>query len=444
MKQLKSRDYLYIGTMLFGMLFGAGNLIFPVQLGQESGSAYSLATIGFLISAIGLPFLALVALALSQTTDVYTLSSRVSKRFAKGFTILLYLVIGPFFALPRLAAVSFEIGIKPNLAAEQHTLGLWGYAIFFFAIAYTLSRKPGKLLDYVGKFLTPIFLVVLSYLLLLAIIQPMGNPSDLIAQEKYVNAPLITGILDGYQTLDLLATLAFGVAVVNAIKGLGVTEPRMIAKDMLKAGSFSVLLMGVIYWLLAFAGASSVATLGSLSENGGQALQQITHHYLGTGGSLLLAAIVFFGCLKTAVGLLTSFSATFNQMYPSLSYQKILVVVSIFTTIAANVGLNQIISWAIPVLFFLYPLAIVLVLLTLSDRFFNGYSSVYRWTIAITFIIALFEGFTYIPESATMLLPLVNFSKMFIQLLPFSKIGLAWLLPSFLGFIIGYSTKNKN
>lgn len=444
MKKLKLQDYLYIGTMLFGMLFGAGNLIFPVKLGQESASAYSLATIGFLISAIGLPFLALVALALSQTTDVYTLSSRVSNRFAKGFTILLYLVIGPFFALPRLAAVSFEIGIKPNLANEQQTIGLWIYAIIFFAIAYSLSRKPGKLLDYVGKFLTPLFLIVLGYLLLLAVIQPMGNPNHLVVQEKYANAPIITGILGGYQTLDLLATLAFGVAVVNAIKELGVNEPRMIAKDMLKAGSFSILLMGIIYWLLAYAGASSVATLGSLSENGGQALQQITHHYLGSGGSLLLAAIVFLGCLKTAVGLLTSFSATFNQMYPHVSYKKILVIVSIFTAIAANVGLNQIISWAIPVLFFLYPLAIALVLLTLSERFFNRSKSVYRWTIAITFIVALFEGFTYIPKNATFLLPIVNFSKMFIHLLPFSNIGLAWLLPSILGFTIGFLVKDKN
>ena len=155
-KKLSIRDYLYIGSMLFGLFFGAGNLIFPVHMGQEAGSNVFLANLGFLVTGIGLPFLGVIAIGSSQSSGVFELSSRINRRYAYIFTILLYLVIGPFFALPRLATTSFEIGLSSIVSTGFSALSLAVFSLVFFFVAWWLSRKPSKLLDYVGKFLNPL------------------------------------------------------------------------------------------------------------------------------------------------------------------------------------------------------------------------------------------------------------------------------------------------
>ncbi|MDO4432567.1 MAG: branched-chain amino acid transport system II carrier protein [Aerococcaceae bacterium] len=433
-QKLQKKDYFYIGSMLFGILFGAGNLLFPVHLGQEAGANVWLATLGFLVSAIGMPFLGIVAMGVSESKSVYQLASRVGKRYGKIFTVLLYLVIGPFFAIPRLAATSFQIGIVPFVAETHQTGALAAYSVFFFAVAFYLSKNSSNLLAYVGKILNPVFLVVLGILLAMVVVNPMGGVSNLPVQEAYQNSPLTKGILEGYNTLDALAALAFGILVISAIQQLGVTKPSQIAKDMTKSGALSMALMAAIYGLLAYAGATSLGKF-ELSANGGIALAQITHHYLGTFGNILLALIVFFGCLKTAVGLSTAFSAAFAEMFPKLSYKFFLSVTTIFPAIFANVGLTKIIEYAIPVLMFLYPLAIVLILLALFHKVFKGKRSVYQWTSYFTLVVALVDGLAASPLAS---IPKVNgFVQFVYSYLPFAKIGMGWIIPAIIGFVIG-------
>ncbi|MDQ0222676.1 branched-chain amino acid transport system II carrier protein [Streptococcus moroccensis] len=432
-KTLTRKDYVFIGSMLFGIMFGAGNLIFPVHLGQEAGAHVWPAVFGFLMSAIGLPFLGIVGMAFTRSTSVYDLASRAGHHFGTFFTVLLYLVIGPFFAIPRLASTSFQIGLGP-FVGEDNALALALYSLFFFTLAWAMSRQATKILDYVGKFLNPVFLVVLGILLVLVLFNPMGGVSSAPIQASYQSNALATGVLEGYNTLDVLASLAFAILVISALKNLGIKEPRQMATDMVKSGVISMSLMAILYTLLAYAGATSLSQF-NLSENGGIALAQIAHYYLGTFGSVLLALIVFFGCLKTAVGLLTAFSETFAEMFPSVSYHTFLAGATLFPAIFANVGLTNIIAYSIPVLMFIYPLAIVLVGLALLERWLKGNRTVYRWTIYLTLLPAMIDGLASSPwATVPVVSALVDLSK---KLLPFSTIGMSWVLPASLGLVIG-------
>src|SRR5699024_3052667 len=174
-----------IGSMLFGLFFGAGNLIFPVHLGQVAGANVFSANLGLLVTGVGLPFLGVIAMGISQSSGVFELSSRVNKTYGYIFTVLLYLVIGPFFAIPRLATTSFEIGIAPYVKNSQQTLFLATFSILFFFTAWWFSRKPSKILDYVGKFLNPLFLCLLAILLILAFSHPLGSVTQAPVTDPY-------------------------------------------------------------------------------------------------------------------------------------------------------------------------------------------------------------------------------------------------------------------
>lgn len=269
--KLTFKENMFIGSMLFGLFFGAGNLIFPIHFGQTAGSNVWLTNLGFLITAIGLPFLGIIAIGISKTNGVFDISMRVNRTYAYIFTILLYLVIGPLFALPRLATTSFEIAFSSFITESNSKVFLFIFSLIFFVIAWLFSRKPSKILDYIGKFLNPVFLFLLGVLMLLAFIKPMGNIESAAIQSDYQSNAVLKGFIDGYNTLDALASLAFGIIIVTTIKKLGITNPVNIAKETVKSGFISIVLMGIIYTLLALMGAMSLGQF-KVSENGGIAL----------------------------------------------------------------------------------------------------------------------------------------------------------------------------
>ncbi|TDM02238.1 branched-chain amino acid transport system II carrier protein [Macrococcus carouselicus] len=435
--KLTFKENLFIGSMLFGLFFGAGNLIFPIHLGQTAGSNVFTANLGFLITAIGLPFLGIIAIGISKTNGLFDIANRVNRSYAYIFTILLYLVIGPFFALPRLATTSFEIAFASSLPKESIGFYLALFSVVFFLTAWFFARRPSKILDYIGKFLNPVFLVLLGLLILLAMIRPMGDVSGAAVSPHYQDSVLLKGFVDGYNTLDALASLAFGIIIVTTIKKLGITDPKVIAKETIKSGLISVVLMGLIYTLLAYMGAMSLGKF-EVSDNGGIALAQIANFYLGKYGIILLSLIIIVACLKTAIGLITAFSETFVELFPSQKYIMFATVVSIAAFIIANVGLTQIIAYSVPVLMFLYPLAIVLILLTLFSGLYQDSNIIYQTTIYFTLVAALVDGIKASPEF------LVNtgFAQGLIALgekyLPFFSIGMGWVVPAWVGFIIGF------
>ena len=194
-----------IGLMLFSFFFGAGNLIFPPALGQMAGENLPAAIFGFCISGVGLPLLGILAMAILNGDDPNELASPMSPAFGKAITILCALTIGPFFAIPRTAAVSFDTGILLLLPEGYETMGLALYSLFFFALTYFLSVNPSKIVDNIGKIMSPLLLICLGILIFCVITNPMGDFQP--ANSVYKNAPFFKGFQEGYNTMDLLCTM---------------------------------------------------------------------------------------------------------------------------------------------------------------------------------------------------------------------------------------------
>ena len=237
----------FIATMLFGLFFGAGNLIFPIFLGSQAGRNVWPAIIGLLITGVGIPLLGVAAQGISRSNGLQEMAGRVSPRYSIFFTCALYLTIGPFFAIPRCASTSFTVGIEPLLGENVNaTVLLAAFSCVFFAAVLFFSLRPGKILTWVGKLLTPLFLLVLAILVVTALLHPTDRIADVTPSAAYAAAPFFAGFLEGYNTMDALASLAFGIVVINVIRGLGVTEPGAIAKNTVLSGIFSCLFMGLI------------------------------------------------------------------------------------------------------------------------------------------------------------------------------------------------------
>ncbi|AGF57592.1 MULTISPECIES: branched-chain amino acid transport system II carrier protein [Clostridium] len=436
-EKLGFHQNLLIGSLLFGLFFGAGNLIFPVQMGQQAGSNAFMATIGFLITGVGLPMLGIIASALSRSESLFDMAKPISSKYSKIFTCLLYLTIGPLFAIPRTATVAFEVGIHPFIADEYLKLGLFIFSLIFFIITIYFSLKPGQILDWVGKYLTPIFLVLLSILLIATFVSPMGQASQYPAQGNYATQPLFTGLLDGYNTMDALASVAFAIIIISNIQKLGIKEPRLIAIETCKSGFVSVVGMTVIYASLAYMGATSLGSVSS-AENGGIILSLVSNHYLGIVGKVLLAAIVGVACVKTAIGLITACSEMFSEMFPkSISYKKYAIIFTVFSFVIANFGLSNLIQLSIPVLMFLYPLVITLILLSLLAPIIKKQGMIYKWTTGLTIIAALFDFCKALPQAFqenALISQIINFAHLY---LPGFDYGFGWIIPALVGFIIG-------
>lgn len=437
MKKLSIKDYVYLGSMLFGLFFGAGNLIFPVHLGQESGKSVFLANLGFLTTGIGLPFLSIIAIGCTQSTGVFKLAKSVSRIYAYIFTVLLYLVIAPFFALPRLSTTSFEIGIAPFVSCSLKTFTLLIFNILFFLIAYLFALNPSKLLYYIGKILNPLFLLLLGILLVSAFIHPMGSVNVMTIQPAYKSHPFWAGFAQGYNTLDALAALAFGIIIVKTLRDKGVTSSHTITVEIIKAGAISIFLMGIIYSLLSYIGTLSLGRL-SISSNGGVALAQIAKYYFGGLGNIILAFIIILACLKTAIGLISAFSETFVQLFPKRNYIFFSTLVSAIACLLANIGLTKIIEYSFPILMILYPLAIILILLGIIGTLIELSSFVYQLPTYFVLPVSIIDGLNACPISVRK----TSVAKGILTLgekIPFFSIGMGWILPAFMGFLIAIS-----
>ena len=454
-KEISLREILFVASMFFGMLFGAGNLIFPVSMGQKAGVEILSAARGFCITGVGLPLLSVVAMAISKTSSLTDMASFVGRGFALFFTTILYLCIGPLFAIPRTATVPFQVGIVPYLTEEMRKPGLFLFSLFFFFLALLLSLRPGKLLTYVGKILNPIFLLFLSLLLLTAILFPMGKITTLPAVSGYENGSFLKGLFEGYNTMDVLGALAFGNVLIQTIRALQEKnraaestegeyleagkkrEEQSIPFIAILSGSISAVMMVMIYFALTYAGAQS-RVIFSVQENGGDVLHSLSTYYFKSFGGVLLAGIIFFSCLKTAVGLITSAAMAFVEMFPrSLPYKAYVCIFTFFSFAISNVGLSKIIAYSVPALFFIYPLSIVLILLCLFGRFFSYDRTVFRVCIYLTLPFALLDSLKILLESSFLHLNFVKSLLTAFGHLPLFKMGLTWLLPSLLGFVLG-------
>lgn len=436
-QKLSLSQYILVGSMLFGMFFGAGNLIFPVHLGQEAGSNVLIANTGFMLTAIGLPFLGIIAMGISRSEGLFDLASRVNKSYAHFVTVLLYLTIGPAFAIPRTAAVSYEIGLAGHVDESMQIIYLAIFSLIFFVLALLFALKPGKILTWIGKVLNPLFLMFLAILMITALINPMGSPNVMPVQEAYQIDALFKGFTEGYNTMDALASLAFGIIVIHTLHGLGLRNPKSVAYGTLKAGIVVVILMGIIYSFLAYVGACSLGQF-TLSANGGIALAQISFYYFGSFGHILLALTVTIACLKTAIGLITACSTTFSELYPqTFSYKTYAYIFTIVSFLIANVGLTSIIFLAIPILMLLYPLAITLILLAFIEAIFGYHRYIYLITTIFTLLAPIGDMLNALPFGLNQSSTVASLIQIYQSTLPFFNIGMGWIVPAIIGLVFG-------
>ncbi|MFS0559549.1 branched-chain amino acid transport system II carrier protein [Terribacillus sp. 179-K 1B1 HS] len=427
-KKVPGSFTIILGLMLFALFFGAGNLIFPPMLGQQAGENIWIANAGFLVTGVGLPLVAIIAFVYSGEKDLVSLSSRVHPVFGIVYAVILYLAIGPFFAIPRAGNVSYEIGLKPFLSAEPGPFPLILFTVIFFAITCLLSLNPSKIIDVIGKFLTPIKLTFIGLLVIVAIAFPIGKFQS--PQSDYTTAAFFKGFQEGYLTLDVLVACVFGIIIVNALKDKGITNKGSIMKVCLLATGLAAVVLVVIYTALSFMGASSVSELGYLS-NGAEILARVSDHYFGRWGMVFLGLMITVACLTTSVGLITSCSTFFHKLMPRISYKTFAIVLSIFSAVVANIGLTELISISVPVLMAIYPITISLVFLTFLHPLFSGKREVYIGSLVLTFCVSIFDGF----NEAGLQITAVN--DLFHKVLPFYEVGLGWIVPSLVGGLLG-------
>ncbi len=416
--------------MLFALFFGAGNLIFPAAMGQASGTNVWPAVIGFCITGVGLPLLVVASLGYSGCRDLQEVASRVHPIYGLLYTIVAYCAIGPCFAIPRTGTVSFEIAIRPFLGTEVSSLALPLFLAVFFAITYWFSATPSKLVDRIGKILTPALLAVILLLIVKSFMTPLGVPQA--PTENYAEPvrAAFQGILDGYNTLDGIAAMVFATLVISLVKEDGITEPSAITRAVVKSGVIAVALLAFVYVFIARIGADSVQQLGML-DTGAPVLAGSAKILFGNEGAMILAVIVLLACLSTSIGLVTCCAGYFLKLTGKLSYKIWAALFCVISFLIGLFGLKTIIVSTIPVLMLIYPLIIALVCLIFLHKLFDGRQCVYAWTMAFTMVMAVVSFF----ETAGVKMDALG--AVLKAYVPLHTLGLGWIPFACVGFAIG-------
>ncbi|RZT16469.1 branched-chain amino acid transport system II carrier protein [Fictibacillus sp. BK138] len=430
---MRKMDTVFIGLMLFSMFFGAGNLIFPPFLGAEAGSSYWLAMAGFIVTGVGLPFAVLFAVSLVKG-GVQTIGNRVHPLFSTVFMVVIYLSIGPFLAIPRNANVAYEMGVKPFLSTHTNAaLILFLFTAVFFALVYAVSLNPSKMEKYMGRWITPTLLLAMVVLCTVGFVKldsPLQSPSA-----NYQSGAFSTGFIEGYNTMDALAALAFGIVILTAIQQRGVRDRKQLTNYTLKAGLIAGTLLALVYVSLGLMG-GKMAAAGSF-ENGTDILSAASTLLLGGSGTAFLGFIFTLACFTTVVGLTSACGQYFSKLLPKVSYKTVVLLVTLVSFTLSNLGLNQILKVSVPFLVTAYPLTIVLITLTFFNRFFKNPKKVYGSAILFTGVFALMDGLLAFGVE----LGPIQVVK---DILPLSSMGLQWILPALVGTGVGMVISNFN
>ncbi|WP_039659058.1 branched-chain amino acid transporter carrier protein BrnQ [Pantoea sp. MBLJ3] len=419
--RLTSKDILALGFMTFALFVGAGNIIFPPMVGIQSGEHVWTAAIGFLITAVGLPVMTVIALA-RVGGGVDALSTPIGKVAGIVLATVCYLAVGPLFATPRTATVSFEMGIAP--LTGDGALPLFIYSLIYFALVIGVSLYPGKLLDTVGHFLAPLKIIALTVLGVAALVWPAGG--TIPATVDYQHAAFSSGFVNGYLTMDTLGALVFGIVIVNAARSRGIDNAALLTRYTVLAGLIAGLGLTLVYLCLFKLGAGS-GELVDQNANGAAILHAYVQHTFGNMGSLFLAALIFVACMVTAVGL-TCACAEFFAQYLPLSYKTLVFILGLFSMVVSNLGLSHLIQISIPVLTAIYPPCIVLVVLSFTLNWWNKSSRI----IAPAMLVSLLFGIV----DAIKTTGFKDLLPAFSQHLPLADQGLAWLPPSLVMLLI--------
>ena len=413
----KTKDVLLTGFALFAMLFGAGNLIFPPMLGYETNSSWVPTMLAFTITGVGFPFLGILSVSIVGN-GIKDFANRVSPTFSKIFAIISILAIGPMLAIPRTGATAYEITFLYN--GMESPIYKYIYLICYFGIVILFSLRANKVIERVGKILTPILLI----LLFLIIIKGIFFANLSVKPDIYPHA-FKRGFLEGYQTMDTIASIAYAGIILKAIKnGRNLTQKQEFS-FLIKSGLVAILSLALIYGGFALVGAKMHSVL--VTKDKIELLVKTTSYLLGGYGNLILAICVAGACLTTAIGLVATVGEFFSSI-TSFKYENIVIFTVIISFLLSILGVESIIRISVPILIFIYPVMISLIILNLFGKYIkNDY--VYKGVVLFTGIIGLIESL----ES----LGIENYyTNSILEILPFSDYGLTWLFPGLIGYIL--------
>ena len=414
MQQSNKNRFIPIGLMLFALFFGAGNLIFPASMGQAAGDNVWWALLGFCITGVGLPLIAVMAIGYSGEFSLQHVAKRIHPAFAVFYTVVCYMSIGPCFAVPRTGTVSYEIAVRPFLSEENASIGLPIFLAIFFIVSGWFAATPSKLVDRIGKFLTPALVLTIVIFIVQSFITPLGMPQTPAAPYATPFKAVVQGILDGYNTLDAIAALVFASLVIKAVQATGFSAPSEVTREVYKSSFVAAPLLAVIYIFIAKIGAESVSAIG-IQETGAPILAE--------------SAKIFFG------GLISCCAYYIKDLTGKFHYITWVVIFTIVSYLIGLFGLKTIIVSTIPVLMFIYPICVALVFLIFIDKFIGRRRCVYAWTIGLTFIMALYNGLQ------TAKIALGGLDEIINNWVPLQSYGLGWIPFAIVGFVLGLINK---
>lgn len=414
---------LTLGFALFAMFFGAGNLILPPFIGLKAGENWPEAILGFFTTGIIAPFLGVLTVVLfgNRFTD---LGRRTHPVVIWTLAFLIMLCIGPLVAIPRTGATTFEIGIKPLFPEMSSIL----FAVLFFTVVYFLSASKAKIVDIIGNVLTPLLLISLSLLVIRGTLFPSAQPQSeaLPPLEAY-----LFSFYEGYQTLDVLASVIFAGIIISAAKQKGFTTPKSKFSITLQAGLISMFGLLFIYGGLIFLGAHSGVT-GSENLSRTELLLHISGSILGTNGSYIISVAVAFACLTTAIALVSAMGSFLEELTRGhLKYKVGVLITCLISGILSVRSVDEIIEYAVVILGFVYPITftLIIILLLFGKRVFS--KKPYMWSLGVSGVVSLLGVLEYFGLFST-------WTSKIRGVLPFSEYQLDWVLPALLTFLLVY------
>lgn len=415
---MKKTDVLVLGLALFAMFFGAGNLIFPPSIGNEVGLNWLLGMIGFFITGVGMPILGVIAVIKAGGT-IKDFGKHVGPKFSIVFGLIMALILGPVMGVPRTGATTFEMGIAPLLP----NIPSWLVIVVFFSLTWLLTIKQSSIIDIIGKWLTPILVVLLTLIVGMGIFKGIGQPLT-----GNVDAFKV-GFTGGYQTMDLFVAVMLGAIILKTLKDKGYHQNKFISITW-RAGLIAAFGLAAIYGGLLYLGANGQAIFTETSSRSLMTVD-LVNAILGNMGSLLLGVCVSFACLTTSIGITAAAGEFFAEVTPKWLKYNVIVTLSVLVSgLMAMGGVEFIVGVAGPLLTIIYPMGIVLVVLNLLSDLIP-FKACFKWTIVSTALVS-------VPSGLAELNILSDLIQSVLSQLPYAELGLPWLLPSVLGFSISH------
>ncbi|MCC5910000.1 MAG: branched-chain amino acid transport system II carrier protein [Clostridiaceae bacterium] len=420
----QTKDVIVLGFALFAMFLGAGNLIFPPSLGFISGDQWVVAMLGFLLTGIGMPLLGIIAVSRAGGT-VDHLANKVNPIFAKILGAMIMLAIGPLLAIPRTGATTFEIGIQPLFPEASPIIG----SIIFFSITLFFVLNPTNVVDKIGKILTPCLLAVLGIIIYKGITSPIGTPISTDLGQTFS-----IGFTEGYQTMDALGSVILASIIIGSIVQKGYTKVEDQIKLTIQAGMIAAVGLGVVYGGLVYLGATASGVF-STDITRSALIIAVTQNLLGTFGTIALALSVSLACLTTAIGLTATAGQYFNKLSNGkLSYKSIVIATILFSAVFANIGVEKIVGFAVPILVTLYPIVIVLIIMNIFDIYVPKRSA-YPGAVFGALIVSLFDALSTVGIEFSYIVGIVS-------RLPLAQQGFGWFIPAIIGALITMTIPN--